>query len=382
MSDILNTLSIPEQYRSTWQSSMIEAITQPSTHLSELSSTLENCTGEYVKMQTIGSATMARRKQRHEKIVADELKLGNRRVYPAAFGAALKMSQDDFTFKGGLPITLNTMHDALNKAAQPYPDRVFLGVQYDETLGNCVICPASDGSPYWNDASDGVNTDTHSGQPGGIMGTNFAGETGTLTLELPKHPYIGKANATAYSEYASDLSGLVLSLTNVLPVNYSETGTPADCGLTIEKLLAARMGLLMRHVINQNTEVCLAITPWQMMDLIKLDKLQNGLYGFQALKTGWFSSMLGIRFLVTVDVPIVNIGTEGEKKYVRACPMWVKDDVCFGVWDNPQFEMEKLSGYWDTILTTLQFAYGAGRKREESVIAIHCAEDGLRKLNA
>jgi hypothetical protein len=83
-----------------------------------------------------------------------------------------------------------------------------------------------------------------------------------------------------------------------------------------------------------------------------------------------------------VDVPIVNIGTEGEKKYVRACPMWVKDDVCFGVWDNPQFEMEKLSGYWDTILTTLQFAYGAGRKREESVIAIHCAEDGLRKLNA
>lgn len=361
---------------------MIEAITQPTAHLSELATTLENCTGEYVKMQTIGSATMARRKQRHEKIVADELKLGNRRVYPAAFGAALKMSQDDFTFKGGLPLTLNTMHDALNKAAQPYPDRVFLGVQYDETLGNCTICPASDGSPYWNDATDGVNTDTHAGQPGGIMGVNFAGDTGTTTLELPKHPYIGNKNATAYSEYATDLSGLVLSRTNVIPVNYSETGTPADCGLTIEKLLNAKMGLLMRHVITQNAEVCLAITPRQMMDLLLIDKLQNGLYGFQSLKTGWFSSILGIRFLVSVDVPIVNIGTEGEKKYVRACPMWVKEDVCFGVWDNPQFEMEKLSGYWDTVLTTLQFAYGAGRKREESVLAIHCAEPELAKLNA
>ena len=161
MADTLKIYSIPEEYRPTWESSMIEAITQPTANLTQFATRLTNCTGEYVQMQTIGSTDFARRKQRHEKKVADELMLGRRRIYPVAFGKALKMSKDDFTFKGGLPITLNTLHDALKNAAAPLPDRVFLGVEYDEKLRNCVVASLTDGSPYWNDASDGINTDEH-----------------------------------------------------------------------------------------------------------------------------------------------------------------------------------------------------------------------------
>jgi hypothetical protein len=167
---------------------------------------------------------------------------------------------------------------------------------------------------------------------------------------------------------------------NVIPVNWVDTGTPADSGLTIEKLQAARLALILRHAIQPSTVVNMAVTPWQIMDLVKLDKLQNNLYGFQALKDGWISNLLGIRFHVTVDVPIVNIGTPEAPKYVRACPMWLTEDVEFGIWKNPEFEIEKLSGYWDTMMVSLQFAYGAGRKREETVIVVHCDEKGLHDL--
>jgi hypothetical protein len=360
---------------------MIEAITQPTAGLTQFATRLTNCTGEYVQMQTIGDVgDFARRKQRHEKKIADEPMLGRRRIYPVSYGKTLKMSKDDFTFKGGLPITLNTLHTLLNKAAAPVADRTFLGVKYDEGLKNCIVAPAGDSSPYLNDGTDGVNTDTHDGQPGGIMGPNYTDKVGDTPKELPKQPLINGILATQYSDYASNLDGLNLDATNVIPVNYNGSGTAADGALTIEKLEAGRLALLLRHAITPATVVNMAITPWQMMDLIKIDKLQNSLYGFQALKDGWFSQLFNIRFHVTVDVPIVNVGTTGAPKYVRACPMWLTEDVEFGIWKNPEFEIEKLSGYWDTMLVSLQFAYGAGRKRDETVVVVHCDEVGLRKL--
>ena len=378
----LNIHSIPEEYRPTWNASMIEAITQPTAGLAQFAPRLTDCTGEYIQMQSIGAAgEFTRRKQRHEKKMATEPNLGRRRIYPVAFGKTLKMSKDDFTYKGGLPITLNTLHSLLNKSAAPVSDRVFLGVQYDENLRNCVVASLTDGSPYWNDASDGINTDEHDGQPGGIMGPNKAGQTGDKTMELPKHPLINGVLATAYDDYKTDLAGLDLKDTNIIPVNYmNDEGTVVDSGMTIEKLQAARLSLILRHAISPNTIVNMAVTPWQIMDLVKLDKLQNSLYGFQSLKDGWISELLGIRFHVTADVPIVNIGTTEAPKYVRACPMWLTEDVEFGIWKNPEFEIEKLSGYWDTMLVSLQFAYGAGRKREETVIIVHCDEKALHNI--
>lgn len=388
MADTLNINSIPEEYRPTWEASLIEAITQPTAGLTQFATRLTDCTGEYVQMQTIGDAgDFARRKQRHEKKIATEPLMGRRRIYPVAYGKALKMSKDDFTFKGGLPITLNTLHNLLNKAAAPVADRTFLGVQYDADLRNCVIAPdGSDNSPYSNDGSDGENTDTHDGQPGGIMGTNYSGQTGTTKHTPALHPFIDNAVATSSSGYLSSLAGIDLARTNVIPVTWQEdvNGTTlVQSGLTLEKLLAGRLSLLLKHAITPNTVVNAGITPWQMMDLIMLDKLQNNLYGFQALKDGWFSELLKIRFHVTVDIPIINIGektTSGKQNWVRACPMWLTEDVEFGIWKNPEFEIEKLSGYWDTMLVSLQFAYGAGRKREETLMIIQCAEAGLKNL--
>lgn len=373
-----NIYTIPEEYRPTWDATLLAAITQPAVHLEQFSKRLANCTGEYIKFQSRGTTTIGRRKQRHEKIVWDELLLGQRRIYPVSFAKALGLSKDDEIFKGGLPITLQTLHDALTEAAAPQVDRVFLGVEYDDNKNNCVIAAAgTEHSPYKNDGSDGVNTVVHSGHFGGIMNTMFAGQDGTTQIALPQQPMINGSLAANYAAYSASLDGLGLKDTNVIPVNYAKDGTPVDSGLTIEKLRAARMSMVLRHAVSANETICMAITPWQMDNLLSLEKLQNADYGFQTLKTGELNTFLGIKFLVTVDVPIVNIGTTDAPKWVRACPMWVQRDVGFGIWKNVEYDITNLPDYWDTVIAKLQFSYGAGRLREESMMTVHCAESEL-----
>ena len=379
MATDINIYTIPEEYRPTWDATLLAAITQPAVHLEQFSTRLNNCTGEYIKFQTRGSTTLDRRKQRHEKVVWDELLLGQRRIFPVSFAKALGLSKDDEIFKGGLPITLQTLHDALNEAAAPQADRVFLGVEYDETKRQCVI--AAEGtelSPYKNDGSDGVNLVTHDGHFGGIMGTMYAGKDGTTKVPLALQPMINGSLASNYAAYEKNLAGLSLRDTNVIPVNYVKTGDPVESGLTIEKIRAARMAMVQRHAVTANEEICMAVTPWQMDDLLSLEKLQNKDYGFETLKTGELNTFLGVKFLVTVDVPIVNIGG----KWVRACPMWVRRDVGFGVWKNVEYDIKELPDYWDTVIAKLQFSYGAGRLREESMMTIHCAETELAELTA
>ena len=379
MNDPRYPYSIPESYRNTWDSTLIAAITQPAAHLDQYAKRF-NVEGEYLKLQTLGSAdAIQRRKQRHETIVWEELTYGERLIAPVAFGKALALSKDDFTYKGKLPLTLNTLHDALEAVARPVADRVFLGVVYDEDKQECVIAPdGNEISPYQNDGSDGVNLVTHDGHYGGILGTMHTGKNGATKVKFPTHPFINGAEATDYAQYKTDLSKLNLKKTSVIPVTYAKDSDPVESGLTLEKIRAARLAMVLRHAITANETVCMAITPWQMEDLLTLQKMENKDYGFGSINTTSLNSFLNVKFLVTVDVPIVNIGG----KWVRACPMWVQRDVGFGIWKNIEFGVRELPDKWDTVLATAQFSYAAGRMREESVMTIHCAETGLDNLSA
>lgn len=369
--------TIPEMYRHEWDTTIIKGYTQPSAHLTQFAMSLPNPHGEYVKMQMLGSAEVHRRKQRHEKKIWTEPKGNDRRIYPVMFASSLALSDDDFVLKGSLPMDIATLSDMVNEAALPYPDRVFLGVVYDESLKNCIIAPPGDWSPYLNDGSDGINTVLHNGQPGGLLGTNYVGSKGEATEAFPIGPNINGSVVNDYATYSSTLEGLSMRSTRVIPVNYvKDGGTPVASGLTIEKLRAARLALVLQRVLQPNEELCMAITPWQMDDLLSLEKLQNKDYGFETLKTGELNKFLGIRFLVTTDVPIVNIGG----KWVRSCPMWKRTAAAFGVWQDSKHEVVKLDDYYDTWVVSLQFGYGAGRRREEDIICVHCDEVELRGL--
>lgn len=402
---VYDKYTIPESYRPEWDNTVIKGLTQPSAHLTNYALTLNAPGGEYIKMPMVGSATVHRKMQRHQRKIWDEPKYNDRRIYPVMYAATLGLSDDDFVLKGDLPLSLPMLHDMMVEAAAPIPDRVLLGVVYDENKGNCVIAGSGDWTPYLSSARNYKNPDgsdakevtggheytnpdgskvfvkdDNDGQLGGLLGPNYVGDV--QFKKFPIQPYIGTGEAADYSVYSSSLTNLSLKNTNVIPVNYRDKGaSPVDDGLTIEKLQAARLALQLRHGLSSNEEVCMAITPWQMHDLLTLQTLQNRDYGFQTLVTGELNKFLGIRFLVTVDVPIVNIGTTGAPKWVRCCPMWKRSSVAFATWQNPKSEVVKLADSYDTWLTSVQFAYGAARRREEDIICVHCAEGELASIS-
>lgn len=390
-----NIYTIPESYRSTWDERMITAITEPSANLTDFFSVLPETTGKYVEMQTSGTLSIHRRTQRHEQKQWQEPKFGKRRAHPILFAATGSLSEDDLILEGKLPFSANTISTMLYEAAKPIPDRVALGVVvagyettddgekvFVQTLGgNCVIAPKGDKSPY--------KSATLNGQPEGLLGVNWTGENGTTAEEFPIQPMIGNVLADDYSDYSGGDASAVFALnmkdTNVIPVNYKGDETPADCGLTIEKIMAVKLILMNKFVLDLGEEFCMAITPQQAQDLMKLDKLQNGLYGFQLLKEGkLMTSLIGVRFLITPNVPLVDISDPDAEtaKWVRACPVWRKSAAAFGVWDSPKTEVEKLSGYYDTYLVSVEFGYGSCRRRPNEILCVHCAEGQLSQYSS
>lgn len=379
----INNLTIPQSYMETMQDGMIPVLTQQSANIAATMSPLANCTGEYTRILTRGSLEATRRTQRFEDKVAEEIKTGERIVRPNLFTKTTALSSDDLILKGELPVNMQVLQEVLREAAAPWPDRVALGVDIakdadgDTVLdGNCIIPAHTSASPYLTKTGDFANGF------GGILGVNFVGQHGLSTETLTQQPFINGDHATKYADYASDLAGLDPKKTNVIPVNYTRTGTPEDSGLTIEKIEAITKFLRYRFVNVTNYQFFMAITPEQASDLFNDEKLQKSNYGsFMTIENGAPKSLLGINFVITPDVPIVNIGTAAAAKWVRVCPVWRKESVGFGTWEDMSMEIVKNPLKIDQWLVTVNFGYGAARKRPEDIICVHCDEVGLHAFN-
>lgn len=370
-----NIYTVPEEYKETWDSGITHAITQKSAGLTNIATCI-SCDGDYHEMTSVGTLQINERTARHERLPeGQEPRFGNRRFYKNAFAAFAKLSKDDFKFKGRFPLAMNMMHDLLADAAAPYPDRCLLGVTdpKDEYRGNCLIDTATRGSTE-------ADTSPYGGRREGLMGINWTGLNGTTPEVLPQQPLINGALATSYTQYANNLDGIDPKKSNVIPYNYALKGTPAGSGFVEEKVRGLKY-FLQKRFINSWGEFCMAVTPWQMAEIEDTEKWQNKDFrdSFKVQDDGsYISSLLGLRLVVTPDVPIVNIGTESDPKWVRACPVWRKSSLIFGTWQNPEYNLFPLQEtHYDSVGCTIQFAYGAGRRRVEDVLVMHCEEPEL-----
>lgn len=385
--DTLNIYQIYEQYRDEWDSGIIQSLYQESAHLSEAAIQF-SCNAEFFRMQTEGSATVHRIAHRYQDIGDDEVTFGERRIFPVGFFSTQVLSSRDFILQGSLGVTLANVHQRISEAAKCIPDQVFLGVEPSEDYGgNCLIQPDTDKSYYYG--QDGSST--HQGTYQGLLGGNYTGIPGSSEVieHIEQQPWFvdasgASAAAAAYSSYASDLSGLDPRNTTVIPVNYVDrtgSATPADSGLTLAKLKYIVFCLRLRHIDPTRKEVWMAITPAQLDDLMGIEEFKNSLYGGQALTKGIPPVFMGIHFLITVDCPIVNVGTQADQHWVRVCPVWCKDAAAFGVWENPITQIDRQPTKIDKYTVTVVFSYGAGRRYKKGVLCVHCDEFELHGFN-
>lgn len=189
-----------------------------------------------------------------------------------------------------------------------------------------------------------------------------------MAVNLPMQPVVLGAT-TPISKYTDYVESSVLNLrkTNVIPVNYVESGTPKLSGWTPGKLTAAVTAMRAR---KKTGRLALAVTPQQALNILNDEQMRNMLYGHQVLKDGMPDSILGVKLLVTDHVPLVNVGG----RWCRACPLWAVDDLIYAIWEDVRFEVRQPQHLKSTIYAGATLMWGATRRREESFITIMCDE--------
>lgn len=347
-----------------------EVLQKTTSDLSGYATVLPNSNGDYVKVPFISNSKVKGRTQRHEDIVATELTYNVRGIKPLLYSDWHKLSKDDPHFMRDLPITCTNVVNQIRPAIERAKDENLMGTILDESGGSptegeyiirtstTVDGGATDGSPY----KMGTTT--------GIFGDAYIGKTGEAKASLPLQPYIDNTGLTTnYDEYDETVA-LDFKKSNVVPVNYTGTGTSALTGWTLEKFILLHEMMQARYATRRG-QIVHAITHRQAADILRNEKFQNVLFGNQVLKTGLIDGLFGIKFLVTDCLPIVDIGSG---KYARACPCWLVEDLAFSVWDNARFQIREPQEKEDTVLVGAQFGMGSGRLREETVIVMMCDE--------
>ena len=365
--------TIIDMYEKTKTTQLKTALQKTSSDIQAYARPVEGCNGKMWQLPFVGTTEVNDRTTRHQDIVADELALGQRNMRPRLFEKFLAWSTDDPKFLAGLGFNTTTMVKELGNAANRAKDPVLMGTCLDKNTSsptqgeyiiqkhNTMFTDAVNGSPY------------KAGTTGGLLGPNYVGEDGLIeTVELPFQPYIeGRGLIEKYTDY-TESTFVDLRRTNVIPVNFTLSGTPGNpTGLNEEKVIAGMNALKARYATGT---ICLGITYKQVIDLMTNEKLQNILYGHQVLKNGLPESLMGVRLVITDSLPLVNIGTSAAPKYVRVCPMWVAEDLIYGVWENARFHMKQPDPKIDTLWVGVTFGLGASRTREETVVSILCDE--------
>jgi hypothetical protein len=153
---------------------------------------------------------------------------------------------------------------------------------------------------------------------------------------------------------------------NQIAVNYVESGAPANSGLTIAKLRAARTKLKQNFVDLEAEQPYVAINAKAEQDLLATTEVTNQLYNqVKALVSGDVDSFMGFKFIKSEALQADGSG------YTR-CPVWVKSGMVYGQWEGlvtrigPRPDKDYLTQIHMT------FTAGATRTQENKVLEIKC----------
>lgn len=313
-------------------------------------SIMPGCKGKSMEIPYIGGVDSMARTQRYEKITRSEVMFGNRHLKPQMRFIATKFSSDDEIFNTDIDFQLSHITTEHRSRAMRDKDLAILGVQLDERAGSPTH------GMYVKQTVETAPTSVYDNNAGGILGTNYTGITGASLEDLGDE------------DTGNDLT------TNVVPVNFKYSGTKADAGMLLDKIVRAKELLQKRQALVRGMNTCvLALSAKQLAEIQMWEQSQNKNYGFGDLVDGYQNRILGVNIMQTEMLPVVNLGTAEAPKLAQICPVFVKEQCVFGVWDDMKVRIDPhLQDFVDMgqVLTT--YAYGAARKYKEGVIQIQC----------
>lgn len=175
------------------------------------------------------------------------------------------------------------------------------------------------------------------------LGTAYTGETGTTGVPLPN--------------------------TQEIAVNYVASGSNANSGLTVEKLIQAKYLFDVADVPEEDPKF-VAVSAKQLQDLLNQTKVTSADYNtVRALVSGEVNSFLGFTFVrVSKDFFPYNAGTD-----VRTIAAWSKSGLTLSD-GGKKGHIDVRADKSHAIQIRSVASVGATRNEEQKVVAILCDE--------
>lgn len=171
------------------------------------------------------------------------------------------------------------------------------------------------------------------------LGTSYSGETGVTPETLPAGQQVA--------------------------VNYVESGSAANSGLTLGKLRKAN-SLFGLAEVDENEPRVMAVTQLQLDDLLKTVEVTNNQYNaVQALVDGVVDKFMGFTFKRVNSLPVAS--------GVRSCVAWVKSGIWYNMGER-KTHIDVLPQQNHTMQVRLVGDFAATRSEEAKVVQIFCAE--------
>ena len=186
----------------------------------------------------------------------------------------------------------------------------------------------------------------------GFLGTNYVGEEGIDPVEI--------------------------SNSQILPINYVESGTKTDSGLTIAKLMATLQILEENEAWGQDSEnygdqLIMACSSSQLKNLLNTTEVKSADYNeVKALVKGEVDTFMGFKFVRSQRLPLDASGQ-------RTCLAWVKSKAKFGIWDDFKVKLSIRDDMDESLQIRAKFACGATRLQEEGFVKVLCKENVINK---
>lgn len=356
-----------EMYAEGRAKQFVEKFQQETSELKQHASVVSVGNVEVYRLPVSGTRDFGFRNDRKEEINATENKYNYRSLRPVIMDDWAELNTLDVHFLDNLPINLTHIALQQAKAAARATDSILIGSS---------TCTDSSSKVYgekiirkYSAISGAVEKSMFKGgTPSGIFGTAYDGKYQETPVELGLHPIVMGSDrpVEVFSDYTAS-SVLNLEKTPVIPVNYVQTGTPELTGYKKEKLIAAITALRSRHAKGQ---LVACMTHKQALDILNDPEMQSVLYGYQVLKNGLPDTIMGCKLLVTDELPLVEVGG----RWVRACPVYHRDDLIYGIWDDVRFEIKNPGNYKSTIYAGATMMMGATRQRDDAFVNILCDE--------
>lgn len=160
-----------------------------------------------------------------------------------------------------------------------------------------------------------------------------------------------------------------------IAVNYVHTGTPANSGLTFDKMIEVGRLFGTNDVSGQDVEtqssITVIITHNQIADLLHEQKFTSTDYAeIRRLHTGQVANLMGMTIkCVSPDLLPHDAGTD-----VRTCYAYARECVTFGIAENPMAWVDELPTKRHDVQLRTEWGWGCLRHDEAGVVEIACDE--------